>query len=390
MVRVYRYLLRPTRAQTAAMFRLLELLRELYNGALQERRDAWVKQHQRVSAYGQMRQLVGIREDRPEFASIHVHLLQDAITRVDRAFAAFFRRCKTHDGKPGYPRFKGRGRYRTFVFKDAANRNGAALVSGGKRVRLAGIGNVRFRQHRPIEGRIKQVSVTLAGDGHWYVAFICDDVPAHPLPPTGRETGVDLGISCFVALADGTKVCNPRPFETVQKRMARSQRRVSRRKSGSQRRRKAVALFAKLHHYVAAVRREFHHNVASALVQGYDCIVVEDLQILGLSRGMLAKQVHDAGWGQFLAILHAKAESAGRENPAVDPTNTSQDCSNCGERVHKDLSVRIHECPYCGYVADRDVNSARNVLQRMGRIRRGEVADVGLLVDPRSPCLATF
>ena len=389
MVRVYRYLLRPSRAQAVAMYCLLELLRELYNAALQERRDAWVKQCQRVSAYGQMRQLIGIREDRPEFASIHVHLLQDAITRVDRAFAAFFRRCKTHDGKPGHPRFKGRGRYRTFTFKDASNRNGAALVSGGKRVRLAGIGNVRVRLHRPIEGRIKQVSVTLAGDGRWYVAFICDNVPAHPLPPTGHETGIDLGISCFVALSDGEKVSNPRPMESAQFEIRQAQRRVSRRKRGSQRRRKAVAVLARKHAHVQAVRREFHRNLAANLCQRFDRIGIEDLNVLALSRGILAKQVQDAGWGQFTTILRAKAESAGREVVDVDAHGTSQECSACGRWVHKDLSVRIHQCP-CGYTADRDVNAARNVLQRMGRIRRGEVADVGLLNDPRSPCLATF
>jgi putative transposase len=387
MVLVYRYLLRPSRAQATKLVATLEMLRELYNASLQERRDAWVKQHQRVSAYGQMRQLVGVREDRTEFAAIHVHLLQDAITRVDRAFTAFFRRCKSGE-KPGYPRFKGSGRYRTFTFKDAAHRNGAALVSGGQRVRLAGIGNVRLRLHRPIEGRIKQISVTLAGDGRWYVAFVCDQVPSHPMEPTGKDIGVDLGITTFAALSDGTLVENPHPLESARHQVRLAQRRVSRRKRGSSRRRKAVALLSRRHTHVEAARRDFHHKLAVNLCRRFDHIAIEELNMRGLAQGMLSKQVNDAGWGQFTTILRAKAECAGREVVAVDPRGTSQECSACGCEVRKTLSVRVHDCPHCGYVADRDVNAARNVLQRMGRIRRGEVADVRLLEDPRSPCLS--
>lgn len=369
------------------MFATLTCLRELYNAALQERRDAWRCGHQRVSAYDQMRQLVAVREERPEFRDIHVHLLQDAITRVDRAFSAFFRRCKNGE-KPGYPRFKGRDRYRTFTFKDAVHRNGAAVVAGDQRVRLSGIGNVRMRLHRPIVGRIKQVSVTLAGDGRWYVAFACDQVPIERLPEMGRAVGLDLGISCFAALSDGTIIANPRPFEAGHAHMRRAQRRVARRKRGSHRRRKAVGLLARQHAHVQAVRRDFHHKLAAKLVTDFDRIAIEDLEVRGLSRSKLAKQVNDAGWGQFTTILRAKAESAGREVVAVDPRGTSQECSECGCEVHKTLAVRVHDCPHCGYVADRDINAARNILQRMGRIRRGEVVDVRLLEDPRSPCLS--
>jgi putative transposase len=386
VVRVYRYLLRPSRAQAVSLLTTLEMLRELYNASLQERRDAWVKQRRRVSAYDQMRQLVAVRVERPEFSAVHVHLLQDAITMVDRAFAAFFRRCKAHE-KPGYPRFKGRGRYRTFTFKDAAHRNGAALVAGGQRVRLAGIGNVRLRLHRPVEGRIKQVSVTLAGDGRWYVAFVCHQVPAQPMEPTGKDIGIDLGIATFAALSDGTLVENPRPLESARHEIRLAQRRVSRRHRGSGRRRKAVELLARQHVHVEASRRDFHHKLAANLCTRFDHIAIEELNVRGLARGMLAKQVADAGWAQFTTILRAKAESAGREVVVVEARGTSQECSSCGAEVRKDLSVRVHRCP-CGYTADRDVNAARNVLQRMGRIRRGEIADVRHLEDPRSPCLA--
>ena len=386
MVRVYRYRIYPTRAQDAALRETLYRLRELYNAALQHRRDAYRKSGATVSAYDQMRELAGVREVRPEYASIHTHLLQDAITRLDRAYRAFFRRVKAGE-TPGFPRFKGRGRYRTFTFKDAANHNGVRLLAGGKRVKLAGIGNVKVKLHRPVGGRIKQASVSLDGDGHWYIAFACADVPARPLPPLDTSVGIDVGITTFAALSDGAMVDNPRPYEMAQRSLATAQRRVSRRKRGSKRRRKAVDLLAKQSARVQRVRLDFHHKTAHAIVQRFGSIAVEDLNIRGLARMRLAKQVHDAGWAQFTTILANKAESAGREFYRVDPRGTSQECSGCQERVPKGLRVRVHACPHCGLVLDRDVNAAVNVQARGHRVRGG--ASRKRPVESRSPFLAT-
>jgi len=383
MVRVYRYRLYPSRAQHVAMLGTLWLLRELYNAALQHRSDVYRRTGETVSAYSQMRELAGIREVRPEFEKIHTHLLQDAITRLDRAFSVFFRRCKAGE-KPGYPRFKGRDRYRTFTFKDASHNNGVRLAAGGKRVKLSGVGNVKLKMHRPVEGRIKQASVTLSGDGHWYVAFACDGVQPKPLPATGASIGVDVGITTFAALSNGEMVANPRPYETAQRVLGKAQRVVSRRKRGSHRRRKALGRLAKRNNKVACVRRDFHHKTALNLVRRFDVIAVENLNVKGLAQMALAKQVHDAGWAQFSAILADKAASAGRELVAVDPRGTSQECSGCGAEVRKDLSVRVHECPACGLVVDRDVNAARNILRR-GQRRRGGLNES---VEPRSPLLA--
>jgi len=383
MVRVYRYRLYPSRAQHLAMLGTLWLLRELYNAALQHRSDVYRRTGETVSAYTQMRELTGVREVRPEYGEIHTHLLQDAITRLDRAFSAFFRRCKAGE-QPGYPRFKGRDRYRTFTFKDASHNNGVRLAAGGKRVKLSGIGNVKLKLHRPVEGKIKQASVTLAGDGHWYVAFACDGVQPKPLSKTGASIGVDVGITTFAALSNGELVANPRPYETAQRALGKAQRVVSRRKRGSKRRRKAVRRLAKRHDKVTCVRRDFHHKTALDLVRRFDVIAVENLNVKGLAQMALAKQVHDAGWAQFSAILADKAASAGRELVAVDPRGTSQECSGCGAEVRKDLSVRVHECPACGLVVDRDVNAARNILRR-GQRRRGGLNES---VEPRSPLLA--
>ena len=383
MVRVYRYRLYPSRAQHVAMLGTLWLLRELYNAALQHRSDVYRRTGETVSAYSQMRELAGIREVRPEFEKIHTHLLQDAITRLDRAFSVFFRRCKAGE-KPGYPRFKGRDRYRTFTFKDASHNNGVRLAAGGKRVKLSGVGNVKLKMHRPVEGRIKQASVTLSGDGHWYVAFACDGVQPKPLPATGASIGVDVGITTFAALSNGEMVANPRPYETAQRVLGKAQRVVSRRKRGSHRRRKALGRLAKRNNKVACVRRDFHHKTALNLVRRFDVIAVENLNVKGLAQMALAKQVHDAGWAQFTTILRAKAESAGREVVAVDPRGTSQECSGCGVVVKKGLGVRVHTCT-CGRVLDRDTNAAINIKNRLGQSRRGGLIES---VEPRSPHLA--
>ena len=259
--------------------------------------EAYRRQRVRVSAYGPMRELAAVREVRPEYASIHTHLLQDAITRLDRAYRAFFRRVKAGE-TPGFPRFKGKGRYRTFTFKDAAHRNGVRLVAGGERVELTGIGRVKVKRHRPIVGTVKQASVSLGGDGHGYVAFTCGGVPVESLAPTGRSVGIDVGITTLAALSDGTSVDNQRPYPRAQAALAVSQRRVSRRKRRGSRRRKAVALLAKQHDRVRRVRLDFHHKTAIDLVRRFDRIRLEDLNVKGLAQMRLAKQVHDAAWAQ--------------------------------------------------------------------------------------------
>jgi len=385
MVRVYRYRLYPTRAQGAVLQETLDRLRELYNAALQERRSAYRKHGISLSAYDQMAELREVRSVRPEYASIHVHLLQDAITRLDRAYQAFFRRCKSGE-TPGFPRFKGRGRYRIFTFKDIKNRNGARLVAGGQRIDLTGIGKVKVKLHRPIVGTVKQVSVSIGGDGHWYVAFACADALPEILPVTGKSVGIDMGITTFAALSNGEMVGNPRHYEAALRSLKTSQRQVSRRKRGSKRRRKAVVLLAKQHDRVRRARLDFHHKVVRDIVNRFDSIAVENLNVKGLARMRLAKQVHDAGWAQFISILASKAESAGREFIKVDPRGTSQECSGCGATVRKNLSVRVHDCPQCGLVLDRDINAAKNVQSRGHRDRGG--LSSGRPVEPKSPGLA--
>ncbi len=235
---------------------------------------------------------------------------------------------------------------------------------------LSKIGRVGVRWSRPQEGTPKTVTISHEADG-WYAVISCADVPAQPLPPTGRETGIDVGLKVFLITADGEVVENPRLHRRGEKKLTKAQRRVSRRKKGSHRRRKAVGHLQRAHQHVKRQRADFHHKTALMLLRQYDTIYLEDLQVANMVRNHhLAKSISDAGWAAFRAILEAKAACAGRWVVAVPPAYTSQDCSGCGARIPKSLSVRTHVCTSCGLVLDRDENAARNI-QWVGQALRG-------------------
>ena len=340
----------------------LALLRELYNAALQERRDHW-KAGVSVGFYDQVRQIPAIRRLRPEFANMDAQATESPLRRLDLAFKAFYRRVKAGQS-PGYPRFRSADSYDSVTFRQS----GWKLE--GKRLTLRGIGTLKLFLHREIEGQVKTVTLRRDRCGDWFVTFACDGVAVCPFPATGQSIGVDVGLASFLTTSEGEHIPNPRPLRVREVAAKRAQRIVAKRKRGSNGRRRAVTLLAKHHRKVERARRDFHFKAAHALTQRYDLIAVEDLNVKGLAGGMLAKSVHDAGWGQFLAILTAKAESAGRVVVAVDPRNTSQLCSGCGNRVDKALSEREHHCQGCGLRLGRDENAARNILARAGPAAR--------------------
>jgi putative transposase len=226
------------------------------------------------------------------------------------------------------------------------------------------------RWSRPIEGTPKTLTISRKADG-WHVCFSCTDVPVRPLLLTGQETGIDLGLEAFATLSDGTRIFSPGWYRKAERALRTAQRRVSRRKRRSHRRRKAVTLLAKAHQKVRRQRADFHHKTALALVRANDTIYHEDLQTANLLKNHhLAKSISDAGWSAFLSILAFKAACAGKWAVAVPPAYTSQMCSGCGIVVAKGLSVRWHRCPECGTSLHRDHNAAKNI-ERLGQRRRG-------------------
>jgi putative transposase len=382
--RSYKLLLRPTRKQEAALGACLEDTRQLYNAALEERREAWRRGRHRVTFYSQDAQLKEIRAADPErYGRWSFTCERAAIRRLDRAFQAFFRRVKAGD-KPGYPRFKGRGWWDSVEWPAG---NGARWDSAPHpavtRVYLQGVGHVRVHQHRPVRGRVKTITAKRE-DGRWYVIVSCDEVPAEPLEPANATVGIDIGVASFLTGSDGTHVPNPRHLAASAGRLAAAQRDLTRKQRGSNRRRKAVAKVARLHGKVRHQRLDHAHKTALALVRDYDLIVRENLQVANMTasprprpdenggyepngaaaKAGLNKSILDAGWGIFLRILSAKAESAGRQVIAVDPRHTSQRCAQCGHTAAGNrVSQAAFRCLACGHHAHADVNAARNILR---------------------------
>jgi putative transposase len=363
--KTFKYKLQPTPAQEQELERVVMVCRQLYNVALDQRITAWQRCHISVSRYQQEAELKDLRAEFPDYAAVHSHVLQDVLARLERTYQAFFRRVQ-RGKKAGFPRFKGHDRFHSFTYKEFGN--GARLDNGF--LVLAKIGRIAVRWSRPIEGTPKTVTICQEADG-WYVTFSCAEVPFKPLPLTGREMAIDLGLESFATLANGEPIENPRIYRVAERHLKRAQRRVSRRQKGSRRRRKAVRLLARAHQRVRRKRVDFHHKTALGLVRAYDTIYHEDLQTANLLKNHhLAKSIADAGWSAFLAILSCKAAEAGKTVVAVPPAFTSQACSGCGMLVYKGLSIRWHACPECGTSLHRDHNAALNIL-RLGQEHDG-------------------
>ncbi len=372
--KTFKYKLKPTPEQERELERVVMVCRWLYNTALEQRIFLYRQRGISCSQYEQEAELKDLRAEMPDYAAIHSHILQDVLARLNKTYQAFFRRIQRGGGgkKPGFPRFQGRERWHSFTYKEFGN--GARLDNGFLVLSKIGcIGRIAVRWSRPIKGTPKTVTISREADG-WYVCISCADVPAQPLPTTGQETGIDLGLESFATLADGTMIHNPRCYRRAERRLKTAQRKVARRKKGSNRRRKAVKLLAKAHQTVKRQRQDFQHKTALTLVQQYDTIYHEDLQVANMVQNHhLAKSIAGAGWSGFLTILALKAACAGKRVVAANPAYTSQTCSGCGVIVDKGLSVRWHACPDCGTSLHRDHNAAKNI-ERLGQSLRGEVA----------------
>ncbi|MBO7940651.1 transposase [Streptomyces sp. S9] len=397
MIRAYKFLLRPTRGQAAALADMLRDHCSLYNGALQERRDAYRHTSKTSITYGgQSAQLKAIRAFDPERQGRWSFSSQQAtLRRLDKAFAAFFRRVRA-GRTPGYPRFKGVGHFDTVVFpKDGDGCRWDSTPHDRRiRVRLQGVGHVRVHRHRPVRGRVKTISVKREGT-RWYVVLACDEVPAEPLPATGAVVGIDLGVARFLTTSDGAHVASPRFLQSMAGELAEAQRHLAtfpkRARQRTKKHRAAARKVAKLHTRIRRQRADFHHKIARALVRAHDVIAHERLNTAGMTKapapradpdtpggflpnGAAAKaglnrSILDAGWAQFLGILANKAESAGRRTIPVDARNTSRTCPECGHVAKENrLTQARFRCTACRFTANADHVGATNILNRAGLV----------------------
>jgi putative transposase len=362
MLKAIVYRLYPSKTQQRGLDQTLETCRRWYNHCLAERKDAYEQEQRTIGKYEQLRRVKTYKATNPYAGPVHSHVLQTVVQDLDKAFQAFFRRVKAGEA-PGYPRFKGKHRCKSFGFKEYGN----GFTRDGRRLKIAGIGRVAVRWHREIPGTIKTLRLTRKA-GKWYAVLACE-VGAEPLPATGVDVGIDVGLASLITTSAGERVEHPAWYRRAQKRLRVAQRRVARRKQGGANRRKAVIALQREHERIANQRRDFLYKLSHRLLTAYDHVAVEDLRIRNMVQNHhLSKSILDAGWGLFAAHLTSKAANAGREVVFVNPAYTSRTCSACGERVlHLPLSQRVFRCA-CGYIADRDENAARNIL-RLGQSR---------------------
>jgi len=312
--------------------------------------------------FSQKKTLPQLKKTHLWYSEIYSQVLQDVVKRVKVTFDRFLK--GDNNGKrSGRPRFKHRSRYRTFTYPQM--KDGCLQ---GNLINLPMLGKVKVVLHRPIPDgfKVKTASVTKKADG-FYLTISLEDATVPEIKPDFNPNliaGIDVGLKEFLTTSDGETVAIPQHYRQAQKRLKVIQKRLSRRKKGSNRRHKAVKQLGCQHKKVADKRQDFHFKTANWLLSKYDVIAHEDLNVKGLARTRLAKSVLDAGWSSFLSILANKAENAGLLVIPVSADNTSQDCSNCGERRTKKLHIRWHDCPNCGCSLDRDHNAAINIKNR--------------------------
>jgi putative transposase len=355
MFRVFRYRLYPTASQRRRLEATLETCRRFHNDCLSERRAIYETEGRTLGKVEQLRRVKVHKANNPHAVNVHSHVLQVVVADVQKAFDAFFRRCAASEA-PGYPRFKGKNRFRSFGYKEEGN----GFKIDGRRLRLYGIGRIAVRWHRPVQGKIKSLRICRKAD-KWYAAFSCEVEP-QLLPPLDKEIGIDAGLNSLFVLSSGEHIENPRWYRTSQDKLRVLQRRVSRRKLDGSNRRKTVSRLARFTEHVANQRRDFLNKLVCTLIYCFGRIALEDLSINRMVKGDFAKSILDAGWGFFRQRLLAKAENAGRTVALIDPAYTTQDCCRCGHRQILSVSERWYCCSECGNSSHRDENAARNIL----------------------------
>ncbi len=374
----YNYRLYPTQGQQAALARLFGCTRVVFNDALRARQQA----HEAALPYptdAELSALLTAAKSTPERAwlgEVSAVPLQQSLADLNAAYRRFLNyrtalrawrangRTGPRPRKVGPPRFKSR-KDRRQAARFTANAKFKVLTNG--RLRLPKIGDVEVRWSRDLPSAPSSVTVIKDTSGRYFASFVVDTDPAADstrFPGPDADVGIDLGLTSFAVLSDGTGIRSPKFLGRAERKLKRAQRAHSRKRKGSLNRDKSRARLARAHAKVTARRADFHHKVSTAIIRDNQAIYVEDLCVAGLARTRLAKSIHDAGWARFVGMLEYKAARYGRLLGKVGRFEpTSQVCSACGVKDGpKPLSVRQWTCPACGTLHDRDLNAARNVL----------------------------
>ena len=360
MVLCYRYRLLPTKRQHRALETILESQRQLYNAALEERLGAY-RHGISLSYFDQSRSLTLWRQSDADARSVPVSLQRATLKRLDDAYRGFYRRLESGQ-KPGFPRFRGRGWFDTFGFRDMC---GLTLRKG--RIRFQGLpGSLRIHMHRALpDGAVPRRCTFSWARGGWTVG-VAVEIASAPARTGSAAIGIDLGLTNLAALSTGETIPSVLSARRHERRLRAAQRALARKKRGSRGHVRCREELKDVHWDIRQERSNQLHQISARLVRDNDLIAVEHLNVKALANSALRKAVRDASWGTFISMLRYKAERAGTRLVEVSCHDTSQLCSGCGARVAKELRTRWHHCERCGLILDRDVNAARNILYRAG------------------------
>jgi putative transposase len=362
----YKFRLNPTAAQTTMLNKSLELCRWVYNETLATRKNAWEKERKNIGHYDTQNLLPLWKKSKPELSTVHSQVLQNIAERVDLAFRAFFRRVKSGEN-PGYPRFKGVGRYDSITYPQYGN--GIVLKEKGLYLSKIGIVEVNFHRQIPSDCTIKRVTIKKESTS-WYVCFSVEKQEIKKSECGKGIVGIDLGCKTFITLSDGTAIENPKFLSKALKKIAKAQRKLTREEKGSKGRMKAGKVLGKVYQKVNNQRQDFLHQTSHKLVKTYETLVFEDLDIKQMVQAKpwhsLNRTILDSSWGKFVFYCSYKAANAGGKVLKINPKNTSKMCSRCGALVDKNLNERVHNCPVCNLQIDRDLNASLNIL-RLGQ-----------------------
>lgn len=361
----YRYRLHPTTAQAGALAKVFGCCRVVFNDVVALRRQALAEGRPWITDAEISRLVVTEAKRTPErawLAEVSAVALQQSVRDANRAYRNHFA-SKTGaraGAAVGGPRFKSRRDRRQAA---RFTRNSRFKVTADGRLRLPGIGDLKVIWSRDLPSEPSSVTVIRDASGRHFASFVCE-VEARPSTPTDRAVGLDLGLASFATDSNGAKTAAPRPLRSTERRLARAQRALARKRPGSANREKARRTLAALHTRVTDARADFLHRLSSAIISENQVVVIEDLCVKALARTRLAKSVHDAGWAAFTHMLEYKAALRGRCLVRIDryfpSTRTCSACWTVGDR--KPLQVRTWACDHCGVLHDRDVNAAKVIL----------------------------